>query len=140
MSNTMPENVVKIFDISRFSHDSLDPNTFFHKFEKKDNYYELSEEYSYQYLIDEEFREKVKGSINDISKQLCLNLIWCNDLKDPSVLKGVHTLRLIHCNDPNFTDASLLGCVHELLLKSCNNITNVSGLGNLDTLILQCCN
>ena len=90
-------------------------------------YLKLNKKYSLLFYENEEFRNKVISSIEDKSKQLSLDLRWCDKVSDVSALAGVHTLNLRHCD--NVTDVSALGGVHTLDLSYCNNVTDVSALG-----------
>jgi len=80
----------------------------------------LNKKYSLKFYEDEEFRKRVHSSIDDPSKQLSLNLSDCLNVKDVSVLGGVHTLNLKGCL--NVSDVSVLSGVHTLNLSWINNV------------------
>ena len=61
---------------------------------KKIKFLELNKKYSLKFYEDEEFRNRVLSSIADPSKQLSLDLSWCDYVSDVSALGGVHTLDL----------------------------------------------
>jgi hypothetical protein len=65
-----------------------------------------------------------------------LDLSYCKNITDASVLGYVHTLNLCGCN---ITDVSALGNVHDLDLSCCKNITDVSMLENVHILELSDC-
>ena len=87
---------------------------FFFSVKRNRHYYRLNREFSKTYQKSEAFRDAVKGRMKDMSKQLYLNLSWCNNITDVSGLGGVHTLNLVGCT--NITDVSALGGVHTLNL------------------------
>lgn len=101
---------------------------------KKENfYYKLSQRYSFNYYVCQEFREQIL-SLTNIRKQLSLRL--CNrEFSDVSVLSNVHHLILNKC--PNIVDVSPLSECHILNLSDCKNVVNVSHLGNVFDLDLS---
>ena len=99
--------------------------------------YKLNEKYSLMYYDDVLFRQRVLYNIFNPYKQLHLNLGYCDNIIDVSVLGNVYELNLTYCE--NITDVSALGNVHTLDLSDCKNISDVSALGNVHTLILNCC-
>ena len=82
-------------------------------FKKDLHYFYLNHKYSKKYYIDPEFRDLIKSKVQDISKQVSVNLSWCNNITDVSALGGVHTLDLSNCK--KITDLSALGGVHTLV-------------------------
>ena len=106
-----------------------------YKYNKKNLHYKkINREYSLKYYLNEDYRNTVLRSVSYPSIQLQLDLCWCDNITDVSMLGNVHTLHLIKCE--NITDVSALGNVHTLNLSGCNNIKDVSALGNVHTFIV----
>ena len=84
---------------------------------KSVKYLKLNKKYSLKFYEDARFRKIVLSSINNPSRQLSLALYHCENVRDVSVLAGVHTLNLSDWH--NVRDGSALGGVHTLDLSNC---------------------
>ncbi len=113
---------------------------------------------TFQYKINFDFKDKIKYlkniytniSIhckcpNNITNDdlyyfieiYSLDISWCQNITDVSMLGNLHTLNMWFCN--KITDVSMLGNLHTLNMSACNNITDISMLGNLHTLDISYC-
>lgn len=86
-------------------------------FRKQNTYMELSRPYSIRYFDDEVFRGRVISSMDNIGRQLSLNLSGCSNAVDVSVLGNVHTLTMCNCN--KVLDVAMLGTVNTMDLSGC---------------------
>ncbi len=84
-------------------------------------------------LEDELFKAQIAASLGNVHT---LNLSYCINIKDVSMLSRVHTLNLTCCV---ISDVSALGNVYNLNLSHCRNITDVSTLGNVHNLNVEGC-
>jgi hypothetical protein len=91
----------------------------------------LTMEESLKYYNDSKYREELKD------KQITLYLMLLDEIKDVSVFRNVHTLKLTQCDQ--IKDVSALRNVHTLDLSYCEGITDVSALGNVYSLQLSGC-
>merc|ERR1712022_20756 len=62
-------------------------------------YHKLTKMCSLQYYISDVFRQKVQEKVDDVSRQLSLNLSHCDGIIDMSVLEGVNSVNLSHCSE-----------------------------------------
>ena len=98
--------------------------------------YKLNKKYSLMYYDDILFRSNILNKIFNPIKQLYINLSCCQNITDVSALGNVHTLVLRYCD--NITDVKAKN-IHTLDLSNCRKITDVSALGNVHTLDLRDC-
>ena len=95
-------------------------------------YYEFNKKYSVKYLVRKSFRKRLLSIVNTL-KQLSLNLSGLNITNDHLLnLINVNTLNISKCN--NITDVSMLGNITNLDLSYCNGITDIRALQNVKSL------
>jgi len=124
---------------------------------EKYKYLVLDKADSMKYVYDIHFRNEIQSQIEFPKKQLSLNcfdtniknedlihlnvhtlnLSYCKNITDVSLLKNVTNLNLTCCK--GITDVSALGGVHTLNLSECDGVTDVSALGSVHTLNLSYC-
>ena len=134
--NEINENIIS--EISYFANKNLGVlNKTFYNETISYKHLHLNKEYSLKFYLSEEFRNKVLNSVNNNRKKISLNLSYCDQINDVSMLYDIYELNLLNCK--NITDVSTLGNVHTLILISCLKITDVSALGKVHTLDISNC-
>merc|ERR1711998_701680 len=87
-------------------------------------YHKLTKMCSLQYYISDVFRQKVQERVDDISRQLSLNLSHCDGIIDMSVLEGVNSVNLSHCSE--IVDVSALRSFSSVNLSHCPGVKDMS--------------
>ena len=82
---------------------------------------------------------KIKKGVSELGNAHCLNLSGCSWLqnRDIAALAGVHTLSLNYCQD--ISNVTPLGQVHSLDLRGCVQIEDVSALSLVTNLDISWC-
>ena len=88
-------------------------------------------------IVDCGSNQLLAVKLSNQNYKVALNLSGRDNLKDVTMLGGVHTLHLSWCR--NLRDVSALGGVHTLDLYWCENLRDVSALGGVHTLVLSEC-
>ena len=138
----IPEDVIRyIFDFLGCGEDAnnlLESSNKLFMFCFRDyHFWKLTKNQSKRYYLSEKYRKKIMGLLRDSKKQLAINLISCDIVKDVAVLKDVHTLNLSGCK--NITNLAAISGVNTLSLSDCTQLKNIDGLTNVKHINLQYC-
>ena len=138
----IPEDVIRyIFDFLGCGEDAnnlLESSNKLFMFCFRDyHFWRLPKNQSKWYYVSEEYRKKIVSLMRDPKKQLAINLMYCDKIKDVATLKDVHTLELSGCK--NITNLAAISGINTLSLYDCTNLKSIDGLTNVKHINLQYC-
>ena len=110
----------------------------FRKLNKNVHFYLNKKNGALKYYEDSDFRIYISSLMFDTSKQLHIDLSYCDNVTETSMLGNVFSLNLTYCT--RVIDVSDLGNIYKLNLSYCRRIKDAYALSNVYDLNLTYCN